>query len=183
MTRLMESTLSAARMQEGKIEVSIGDCDIGRLVQDIAARQQDIAKNHHIRVHLKDLPRTIRADAGAIDQILTNLLSNAVKYAPDAPDIDVVAMRNETYVAISVRDYGVGLDEEDLARVGERFFRAKTSTGIEGTGIGLNLVGQLVELHGGRLHADSKLGQGSTFAVILPIAGPDALEDQAQDAA
>lgn len=183
MTRLMESTLSAARMQDGRINVQIEACDIGGLVQEIADRQQEIAKNHRFRVRFENIPDQIQADRGALDQVLTNLLSNAVKYAPDAPDIDVAAVRSGAYVIISIRDYGIGIDKDDLERIGERFFRAKTSTGIEGTGIGLNLVGKLIELHDGALHADSRKGEGSIFAISVPIAGPSNLTEKVRDAA
>lgn len=76
-------------------------------------------------------------------------------------------------VVISVRDYGIGIDQDDLPSIGERFFRAKTSTGIVGTGIGLNLVKTLVVEHGGTLSIESTKGEGSTFTIRLPIAGPD----------
>lgn len=183
MTRLMESTLSAARMQDGRINVQIKPCDIGSLVQEVADRQQEIAKNHRFRVRLENLPDHIQADRGALDQVLTNLLSNAVKYAPDVPDVHVAAVRSGAYVIISIRDHGIGIDKDDLSRIGERFFRAKTSTGIEGTGIGLNLVGKLIELHDGALHVDSKKGEGSVFAISVPIAGPANLTKEIFDAA
>jgi PAS domain S-box-containing protein len=172
MTRLMESTLSAARMEDGKISVEINPCNIEQIICDVCARQQEIEEMHTISCDLGELPATIQADEGSLEQVLSNLLSNAVKYAPDAPQIDVSARTEGIDVIISVRDHGLGIDEEDLPRIGERFFRAKSSTGITGTGIGLNLVNKLVELHGGKLSIESKKGDGSTFSVSLPIAGP-----------
>lgn len=70
---------------------------------------------------------------------------------------------------VSVQDHGIGIDPDDLPKMFERYFRARTSTGIAGTGIGLNLVKQFVELHGGRVSVESKRGGGSTFTVSLPI--------------
>ncbi len=176
MTRLMESTLTAARMQEGKIKVEIAPCDIGKVVREVCARQQEIAQTHVISCDLAGLPDTIQADAGSLEQVLTNLLSNAVKYALDAPDIEIKAHTEGDQVVISVRDHGLGIDEDELDRIGERFFRARTSTGIAGTGIGLNLAKTLVEMHGGTVDVESKTGEGSTFTVRLPIAGPDQTE-------
>jgi signal transduction histidine kinase len=173
MTRLMDSTLTAARMEEGKIRVEIKPCDIGKVVAEICAVQQEIAQTHVISCDLADLPETIQADIGSLEQVLTNLLSNAVKYAPDAPDIEVKAGTKGDQVVISVRDHGIGIDEDELGRIGERFFRARTSTGIAGTGIGLNLVKTLVEMLGGSISIDSKRGEGSTFSFRVPIAGPD----------
>ena len=170
-TRLMESTLSAARMDEGKIKVEIGPCDIKSLVEEVCASQQEITAHQKINCSISPgLPEHIGADEGAIEQVLTNLLSNAVKYSTDNADIDVAAYTEDGCVVVSVRDHGIGIDDEDLQHIGERFFRAKTSTGIAGTGIGLNLVNKLLELHGGRLGVESKRGEGSTFKVFLPIA-------------
>ncbi len=172
MTRLMESTLTAARMEEGKISVEIGPCDIGQVIAEVCARQQEITHTHKITCTLGDLPATIQADDGSLEQVLTNLLSNAVKYAPGEPQIEVSARTEGKDVVVSVRDHGLGIDDEDLPRIGERFFRAKSSTGITGTGIGLNLVNTLVEMHGGKVSIESKKGEGSTFTISLPIEGP-----------
>jgi len=172
MTRLVESTLSAARMEEGNIEVNIGPCDIKKVLSKVCERQQSIANNHTITCAIATLPESIQADSESLEQVFTNLLSNAVKYAPDAPRIEVEASLEGPEVVISVRDQGIGIDEDDLGKIGERFFRAKTSTGIVGTGIGLNLVRKLLELHGGSIGLESKKNEGSTFTVRLPVAGP-----------
>jgi PAS domain S-box-containing protein len=177
MTRLMESTLAAARIQEGKLKIEIESCDIGEVVREACTHQQDIASKHTISCDLAELPKIIQADTGAMEQILTNLLSNAVKYAPDAPDIEVKAFAEDDQVVISVRDHGLGIDADDLQSMFERFFRAKTSTGISGTGIGLNLVKMLVEEHGGTIDVESKKDEGSIFTVRLPITGPDQSEN------
>ena len=172
MTRLMDSTLTVARMEEGKIAVEIAPCEIGALVHELCARQQDITDTHTISCEACDLPDTISADASAIEQILTNLLSNAIKYAPDAPDVRVTVSRRSDDVLIEVADQGLGIDEDDLPHMFNRFFRAKTSAGIAGTGIGLNLVKMLVEMHDGSVAVKSTKGKGTTFTVSLPIAGP-----------
>jgi signal transduction histidine kinase len=173
MTRLMDSTLAAARMQEGKIKITIEPCDISKVVKEACARQQEISETHVISCYLAELPETIQADSGSVEQILANLLSNAVKYAPDAPDIEVTARTQGDQVVIAVSDYGIGIDADDLDRIGERFFRAKTSTGIAGTGIGLNLARTLVQMHGGSVNVESKKGKGSSFTIRLPTAGPE----------
>lgn len=172
MTHLMESTLAGARLQDGKIAVEMAPCDIGKLVRDVCARQQDIDQSHAIACEIAELPETIRADAGSLEQILNNLLSNAAKYSPKTRDIEILARTEGDHVVISVRDYGIGIGHEDLPRIGERFFRAQTSTGIAGTGIGLNLAKTLVEMHGGTFSVESFKGNGSTFTIRLPIAGP-----------
>lgn len=183
MTRLMESTLSTARMQEGNISINVAGCNIRWLVEECCSHHREIASSHVINCHIDDLPDTVQADAGALEQVLANLLSNAVKYAPDAPEIDVTARTEADHVVISVRDYGVGIDAEEQGKIGERFFRASTSSGIAGTGIGLNLVKTLVELHDGQFSFISENGAGSTFTIRLPIAGPAKAQPAVPDVA
>lgn len=172
MTRLMESTLTAARLEEGKIAVEMQSCNLTTILADVCARQNEIAANHKISVAQENLPTNFVADAGAIDQILTNLLSNAVKYSPDSQEIGVKAFTDKDHVVLQVSDQGLGIDEDDMPNMFSRFFRAKTSSGIVGTGIGLNLVKKLVELHDGEISVVSKKDMGSTFTVRLPIDGP-----------
>jgi signal transduction histidine kinase len=169
MTRLIDSTLSAARMDAGKIEVSPVPCDVKTLIAEVCDRQQEIAGSHRISIDTAGLPPSILADPKAVDQIFTNLLSNAVKYAPGAPAIEVTGWTEGGMAVVSVRDHGLGIPADELPNMFGRFFRAKTSAGIAGTGIGLNLVKQLVELHRGGIHVDSVEGEGSTFTVKLPL--------------
>lgn len=176
MTKLMESTLSAARMEDGRIAVEIEPCNIGKILQDACTHQQELATDHLITYDLAGLPEAMQADPGALEQVFTNLLSNAVKYAPDAPHIEVIGRTEIDHVVITVRDLGLGIDEDDLPNMFQRFFRARTSEGITGTGIGLNLLKTLVELHGGSVSVESKKGTGSTFTVKLPINGPSSKE-------
>ncbi|MEZ5933717.1 MAG: ATP-binding protein [Alphaproteobacteria bacterium] len=171
MTRLIESTLAAARMDAGQIVIEPVDSDIGAIVRSCCERQQELSPEHDIHLEITGLPDVIRADPSALDQIFTNLLSNAVKYAPDDPLINVRAWREADDVLVSVRDHGLGMDEEDLGKLFQRFFRAKTSTGITGTGIGLNLIRTLIDRHEGEIGVTSGLGEGTEFTVRLPIEG------------
>lgn len=173
MATLMESTLSAARMEEGKMAFEIGPCDVALLVLETCARHQEVSASHTITPDLRDMPASIQADTAALEQVFTNLLSNAVKYSPESRQIDVNGRAEDGHVVISVRDYGLGIDAEDLPNMFSKFFRAKSSTGIAGTGIGLHLVKTLVEMHQGSVDVRSARGTGSTFTVRLPIAGPD----------
>lgn len=172
MTRLMESTLTAARLEDGKIAVALEECDVGAIVSEVCTRQQELTTQHTITCELDGLPKTIKADAGALDQMLTNLLSNAVKYSPDSPDIRVRAHNEGDDIVLQVQDQGLGIDAEDLPNMFSRFYRAKTSSGIAGTGIGLNLVKTLAEMHGGSVGVESVKNEGSTFTVRLPVNGP-----------
>mgnify|MGYP000144452400 CR=1 FL=1 len=172
MSELMESTLTAARLDEGHIGIDVQPCDVAKVIYEACSRHQEIATTHSITCDLYGLPASIRADGGAVDQMLTNLLSNAIKYSPEQPEIHVRAYSDGDNIILQVRDNGVGIDEDDLPKMFTRFFRAKTASGINGTGIGLNLVKRLVVLHGGNISVESKCGAGTTFTIQLPIKGP-----------
>jgi len=178
MTRLMEGTLSMVRLDDGKMTFSIKPCDIRAVVARVCECQQEISQNHNIQQNLSALPESIQADEASIEQIFTNLLSNAVKYSPQSRDIHVSAHKDDKYVFISVKDNGLGIDPDEMKRMFERFFRARTSVGIEGTGIGLNLVKQLVEHHDGSIEVTSIKGEGTTLTVRIPIAGPAEKPDE-----
>ena len=179
MTRLIDSTLSAFRMQEGSLKIELGSCDIAKLITEVSERQQEISAKHVISRNLDGLPASITADAGALELVLGNLLSNAVKYSPDGGSIEVEARQDGDHVLIAVRDQGIGIDADEVAKIGTRYFRAKTASGIAGTGIGLNLVKNLMEHHEGSFGCRSVKGEGSTFTVRLPIAGPSRPKEQA----
>ncbi len=169
MTGLIESTLYASRLDAGTIGMERQPCDLKELIREVCSRQAEISNFHDIRVSVSGLPNDIHADPNLLDQVFTNLLSNAVKYAPNDPRIEVKGWTDGDVAAVSVRDHGVGVPADDLPRLCERFFRARTSAGIGGTGLGLNLVKQLVEMHKGTIEVESVEGQGSVFTVRLPV--------------
>lgn len=172
MVELMESILAAGRLETGAVIVNKRACSLAGLIADCVRRRQDISATHRIHLDLQDLPERVEADPEALDRVFSNLLSNAVKYAPDGPDIHVRAWQDAGVVHVSVRDSGIGMDAEDLPRLFEPYFRAQSATGIAGTGLGLNIVREIVELHGGRITVESEAGKGSTFTVSLPANQP-----------
>lgn len=183
MTGLIERTLLAASVEKRTIEIDVAPCDIGEILSEVCARQQELWPDHVIKCDLTGIPETIQADPNALDQIFTNIVSNAVKYAPDAPDIQISGRLEGSDVVVSVRDQGFGIDDEDMPRIFDRFFRSNTVSGISGTGIGLNLVKALVELHNGSIAAESVKGKGSNFTVRLPISGPVGAREKTRAAA
>ena len=169
MTMLIESTLSAARLDAGKFELNARYIDAGELVAENCRLQQEISASHHISVDVGAISGPIYADPYLLNHIFTNLLSNAIKYSPDGCKIEVRGWMEDEQFLVSIRDHGMGISDNDVPRLFERFFRAGTSTGIAGTGIGLHLVKQLVDLHGGSIEVESVEGEGSTFTIRLPI--------------
>lgn len=169
MVDLMESFLSAGRIEHGHMTYEFRPCSLREIVERCVLRQKSIGGFHRFHVELNDLPAIVVVDTAAIEQVFTNLISNAVKYAPTSPDIFIRGYVENAAACVAVRDSGVGIDAEDLPKMFQRYFRARTATGIAGTGIGLNLVKQIVEEHQGHIKLESRKNEGSTFTVVLPV--------------
>ena len=111
----------------------------------------------------------VSIDEVLVSRIVLNLLSNAIKYSPNSTNIQVELERRDEQIIITVIDEGIGVSDEDLARIFEPFFRAENSLQIDGTGLGLSIVKDCVERHRGDITVTSTLGQGSSFTVRLPL--------------
>ena len=135
------------------------------------AAQRDIRIVRHLA---PDLP-VLLADADLIAQALTNLIANAIKYSPVKTEITVEARDAVGSLLVEVSDHGYGISADALPRIFEKFYRVPNveDTDVPGTGLGLALVREIVELHGGRIMVHSEPGVGSTFSVRLPLAPKD----------
>lgn len=185
LTDLMESVLSAARMEGGQIKFEPAAFDIGEMIAEVCRNHADISKTHRIDTEFETLPATFNGDVKLLRQVVSNLVSNAVKYSPKNTTVFVRGKQaDDGGVTISVEDQGVGIPSDELEKLSERFFRASTSTGIPGTGIGLHLVKQLVALHEGTMEVHSVVGERTTFEVWLPAKATESeMEIIAGDAA
>ncbi len=172
MVGLIDSTLSAEQLDAGKIKMAVKSVDLSELLTVVQERQQEITPSHQIELDLADIPDEIQGDSKLLEQIFANLLSNAVKYSPDNIRIEVAGRRDGENVVFTVRDRGLGVPAHEQPRLFQRYFRASTTIGIAGTGIGLHVVKKFVEMHGGSVRVKSVEGEGTTFTVQLPIAGP-----------
>lgn len=168
LTRLVSSTLNAAKMDAGQIDVDIRRCDLAKLIVEACERQKETSPNRMFRVELEQLPAWTPCDPLLIDQVIANLLSNAVKYSSPPHPIEVSADADPQRVRILVSDRGVGIPDEEWERLFERFFRAKTAVGVEGTGIGLHVARTIARMHGGDVDAFAREGGGSTFVLTIP---------------
>jgi signal transduction histidine kinase len=184
---LVNDILDLAKVEAGKHTLEPADVDVRSYLQSALVMIKEKALKHGIELvlNVNGVPDTIRADERKFKQILYNLLSNAVKFTPDGGRIEVMAKACDAaagelsalglepgpYVQISVADSGVGLAPEDLERVFQPFEQV-TKPGqpkVQGTGLGLSLTRQLVELHGGRIWADSGgMQKGATFSFVMP---------------
>ncbi len=169
--RLIETLLSAHMLEAGRLNVELGDCNIAQVIEEACTDQQDISPNHQIKLNMRNLPPAMRLDDKVIRQMMANLLSNAVKYSPQSPVVEVMAFAEGDNVVIEVTDYGVGIPADEQPRIFGKYFRASTSGGIPGSGLGLSLVKQFVELHNGSIALRSKVGVGTAITITLPKEG------------
>ena len=173
MVELIDTVLYAARFDVGNVPFEPDVRDIKAIVSIACHQQAEISPDHDIRMDIDALPPTLFVDWKLINQVLVNLLSNAVKYSPHAPLIEIKGWTENDVDVISIADHGVGIPNEELPTLFQRFFRASTSVGIPGTGLGLSLCREFVGMHNGVIQVDSVIGEGSTFTVRLPIGGDD----------
>jgi signal transduction histidine kinase len=172
--RLLDDLLDASRLVLGKITLRIEPTDLVAIVRNaIDAAEFGIRSRAHVlRVELPDHPVPIMGDPVRLDQIVANLLGNAIKYTPPGGDLAIAVAATPTTATLTVTDTGLGIEPELLAHVFEPFTQGDTSRAraAGGLGIGLTVVRQLVQLHGGTVEARSQgRGRGTTFEIRLPL--------------
>lgn len=165
LTGILEDFLSLSRIEEGKIEVKNEVLDLEILCLSVIDNISNLSKNNqHIFLTIPQ-NQTIYCDPKILKNILFNLLSNAQKYS-DA-NVELIIEPKNDCIQIQVRDYGIGIPEEDQKYLFQRFFRANNATNIQGTGLGLNIVKKYVDMLGGKIWFESTHGVGTTFTVEL----------------
>src|SRR6266513_6081213 len=170
---LVEDVLSLARLESPGMELTLSEVDLPELLHSIMRDWEKRFAAKQLKSHLNfpgNLPRP-RADETRLQELIYNLLDNAVKYSKPGGTIFLRAEPAGDSVRISVADQGIGIPENDLPRIFERFYRADKSRSGEhsGTGLGLSIVKHIAQLHGGSVQAKSELGKGTPISVLLPI--------------
>lgn len=173
LTRLIEQLLDLSRIESGDVPLDLRPVEIGPLVDDVLTEVRLSRPARALDVHVDvsaDLA-PVRADRERIHQVLFNLLDNAFRFTPSGGAVTVRAFRRGTECEVAVEDTGPGIPKEHIPLVFERFYRVDTSRSRDdgGTGIGLAIARSVVEAHGGRIWAESTVGQGSTFRFVLPF--------------
>lgn len=171
---VVNGMLDMSRIEAGKYELSTCRFSIGDIVEPtLAMLKPDACKGQvELTTRIASSLPDIVADKRACQQILINLLSNAIKFTPEGGAVRLSARQFGRSVRISVKDNGIGIEREFLSRIGEPFTQADQGAGrnYEGTGLGLSVVKGLVTLHGGEFDIKSKLGEGTSVTVTLPLA-------------
>jgi signal transduction histidine kinase len=177
MNGLIHSTLNLARMEnaEGKITLQPEIFDLRKFISDIIEKNSNLALNKNIEVvvRIDELPTQFNGDPKLLDHSIVNIISNAIKYSRANSLVKIFAKANDKKVALRVIDQGIGIPKEDLQSVGQKFFRAKNTLSVAGTGIGLYLTKHFIELHGGEVLIESEIDVGTSVTVILPRTLPN----------
>jgi signal transduction histidine kinase len=177
--RMVSDFMDMTKVEAGQLELQVEPSDLRQLARDVVSLFEATEPEQRIELVLADGPIELECDPLRVEQVMSNLISNALKYSPSARKIEVTLEREGGEACFSVRDYGIGISEEDQRRLFEPFQRAGLSKDtIPGAGLGLYVVQRLVQAHSGRIEVASAPGEGARFTVRLPLeaAASDAVD-------
>ena len=173
LARFVDDLLSVSSMELGSMSLNKQVTDLGRMLNEVLAkiRPQIAEKQLELEVVLPEKMPEPELDKDKIAAVLVNLLGNAVKYTPEGGRVTFRVNIKDQQIEVSVEDSGVGIAEEEIGKVFDKFFRSNDPRvqAQTGTGLGLALAQEVVRLHGGRLTVESEINKGSTFSVTLPM--------------
>lgn len=172
--KLINDLLDMSRLEAGKTKLFYSPINLSDLTSEVINALQPLAQSKNIEIinKINIIERVLKADKEKLRRILINLIGNAIKYTPKGI-VTISNKINGDMIEISVEDTGIGLRKEDREKIFEKFHRVDMPTykRYEGIGLGLPIVKELVELHGGKIKVESILGKGSKFFFVLPLAG------------
>lgn len=169
LNKLIGELMDVSKIAAGRLSLHLEETDLSALVRDVVLRLGDEATKARSAISLAaPVPVVGLWDRVRIEQVVTNLLTNALKFGGGSP-IDLVVESAGRVSRVSVRDHGIGVAPEDAERIFQRYEQAVSARAYGGMGLGLYIVRQIVEAHGGTIRVESEPGSGSTFTVDLPI--------------
>lgn len=174
LARMIEVFLNVERLSAGQMELKREEIAIQPMVDLCLTRARPLAERKRIRLSLQPIAEDLRVtgDRELMEYACYNLLTNAVKYSPQQTEVTVSGWRDGGRIRIAVKDQGIGMDQKEVKKIFQKFYRTKRAeeSGEAGTGIGLSIVQQIVEQHGGEIEVVSQPGAGSCFTLVLPEA-------------
>lgn len=172
LTRMVGDLLLLAQAESGKLPLTMASISLDELLTDVF-QQMRVLAGDKVHLHLTEIDQlAVHGDRDRLKQVLINLASNAIHYTPSGGDIYLSLSRTGDMARIVVRDTGPGIPAADLPHIFDRFYRgekSRTRSKTSGFGLGLSIASFIVEAHGGRIEVDSHEGQGTAFAVFLPL--------------
>jgi len=172
LTKIVTDLLFLARADEGKANLNIQETDAGEIYRKIEKQLKLLASEKNTRIDVDMEKETkLKADPEKIKQLLFNLMENSIKYNKDGGKTELTLKNINGYLEIKIKDNGIGISEEDLPHIFDRFYRVDKarSREIGGSGLGLSIVKWIVEAHRGKIEVESKKDVGTTFTVRLPV--------------
>jgi signal transduction histidine kinase len=173
LSRFVDQLLNVSQMEAGGLTLARHETDLGRLVEEVVGNVQPQVAQKNLRCRVQVPPKTskVRVDKDKLAAALVNLLGNAVKYTPEGGDVGLVLEVTDEQFTFHVDDTGIGIAADELARIGERFFRSSDERvrNLTGSGLGLAFAREVARLHGGRLSVTSELNKGSRFTLVIPL--------------
>lgn len=168
LTDILNDFLSVSKLEEGKVEHIQEQFEIQRYINEVVAEMELFCKAGQKITYQHAGGEMVLLDKKLIKHILYNLLSNAVKFSAENKEIKITTERTENEFKISVQDQGIGISEKDQKHLFQRFFRAKNASNIQGTGLGLNIIENYIELMNGTINFTSVENEGTTFNLSFP---------------
>jgi len=170
MTSLLDDVLTIGKGEAGKIEVNLITVPVRFFFENLVLEVvESHRRSHRVNLKINCAYEHFQTDEGLMRNILINLLSNAIKFSPQQNEIELTIIGNQSEIVFRVRDNGIGIPPEDIAKLFQPFYRAGNATSISGTGLGLSIVKKAVGLLGGKIETTSFVGKGTEFFVTLPI--------------
>ena len=170
---LINDVLDLSKVEAGKMELRLTNIALAEVVESLTSAMVPVLaqRKQSLDVDLEPGLPPVHADKGKLKEVFFNLVSNSAKFTPDGGELKIEAVRKGDWCQVSVSDNGIGIRKEDQEQLFEPFYQANNSLAGErkGTGLGLALVKQIVEMHGGRIWVESEYGKGSRFTFTLPL--------------
>ncbi|KQM75156.1 hypothetical protein ASE74_04065 [Pedobacter sp. Leaf216] len=168
MTTMINGFLNVSRLESGKLLIEKTDFSLDQLLKETIEETYISQSSHEIILH-PTCNVSINADRDKIGNVISNLISNGLKYSDNGTRIEVNCKLHDKEVEIQIKDEGIGINQADIDKLFERYYRVKGNHTISGFGIGLYLSAEIIERHGGRIWAESEEGKGSVFHFTLPL--------------
>jgi signal transduction histidine kinase len=168
---MVEELLVLAQVDSWQYSLEVAPTDLNEVLRNSVESMRSKAERFGIEIHFHDGPeRECVCDAQKLYQVFLNVLDNAVKYSDPGARVDVSVEEDESNLEVRISDTGVGIPEEDLEQLFERFYRVNKdrSRSTGGSGLGLAISKEIVTLHGGEIEVESEVGTGSTFKISVP---------------